>query len=218
MMTISMKTLTLICALSLGALGQQPPDSMTKMAVTFEGTGVPAGSFPTLPVTMYRVGTQYCRSEEAPNTAQHAQWTIIANEPDSWTVNLLKKKAEHFVDPGPKLECRIPIFRDKQVKGDNDTNPFLELEYGLELQYFKGKGAEPKQGPVLRDKPTTAYTVPIKDWQVTLYTTGTPERPWALRRQRGNTTQTYWYDVYEQVPFNAQLFAKPEGVKIQEVR
>lgn len=213
-----MKTLTLICVLSVAALGQQLPDSMTKMTVTFESPVPPPGTFPTVPMTIYRVGTQYCRSEEAPNSAEHAQWTSIANEPDSWTVNLLKKKGQHFVDPGPKLECRIPIFRDKQVKGDNDVNPFLELEYGLELQYFKGKGADPKQGLVLRGKPTMFYTVPIKDWQVTLYTTGTPERPWALSRQRGGTTQTYWYEVYEQVPFNPQLFAKPEGIKIQEVK
>jgi hypothetical protein len=213
-----MKTLTLLCALSVGALGQQLPDSMTKMAVTFESPTTPPGTFPTVPMTVYRVGTQYCRSDEALNAAEHAQWTTIDNEPNSWTVNVTKKKAQHFVDPGPRLECRIPIFRDKQVKGDNDTNPFLDLEYGLELEYFKGKGSAAKPGPALRDKPTTAYTVPIKDWQVTLYTTGTPERPLALRRQRGNVTQTYWYEVYEQVPFDAQLFAKPEGVKIQEVR
>ena len=213
-----MKTLTLICALSVGALGQQLPDSMTKMVVTFESPAKPPGSFPTLPRTLYRVGTQYCRSEDPANPAEHMQLLTIVNEPDSWTVNLLKKKAEHYVDPGPKLECRSPIFRDKQVKGDNDTNPFLELEYGLELSYFKGKGAEAKQGPVLREKPTNAYTVPIKDWQVTLYTTGTPERPWALARQRGKTSETYWYGVYEQVPFDPLLFAKPEGVKIQEVR
>jgi hypothetical protein len=213
-----MKTLTLICALSVGVFGQQPPDSMTKMTVTIESSAPLPRTFPTVPMTVYRVGTHYCRSEEAPNTAEHAQWTSIASEPDSWAVNLLKKKAEHLVDPGPTLECHMPIFRDKQVKGDKDTNPFLDLEFGLEMQYFKGKGAEAKPGPVLREKPTTAYTGPIKDWQVTLYTTGTPERPWALSRQRGNTTETFWYEVYEQVPFNAQLIAKPDGVKIQEVR
>jgi hypothetical protein len=50
------------------------------------------------------------------------------------------------VDPGPTLECRILIFPDKQVKGDNDTNPFLDLEYGPELQYCKEKGTEPGSG------------------------------------------------------------------------
>ena|SRR5271165_4076079 len=213
-----MKTLTLICVLSVGALGQQLPDSMTKMIVSYESPTVPQGSFLSQPVTMYRSGNQYCRREEPPNPAEHAQWLTIAHEPDSWTVNLMKKKAEHFVDPGPKIECRMPIFRDKQVKSDRDTNPFLELEYAQELDYFKGKGVAPKQGPVLREKQTTAYATQIADWQVTLYTAGTPERPWALTRQRGKTTQTYWYDLYEQVPFDPQLFVKPEGVKIQEVR
>lgn len=112
----------------------------------------------------------------------------------------------------------MPIFRDKQVKGSNDTNPFLELEYGIEIAYFKGKNAETKPGPQLRGNATTAYSLPIENWQVTLYTTGTPERPLALTRERGKTKQTYWYEVYEQTPFEGQLFAKPAGVKIVDVR
>src|SRR5271170_8131803 len=162
-----MKTLTLLSALSLAALGQQAPNSMTKMVVSYESSGIAPGSFPTQPRTLYRVGTKYCRGEDPPNPAEHAQWLSIINEPDSWTVNLMKKKAEHRVDPGPTLECRMPIFRDKQVKSDRDTNPFLALEYAEELQYFKGKGIEPKPGPVLREKQTTAYTTKIADWQVT---------------------------------------------------
>src|SRR5208283_3098941 len=196
-----MKTVTLICVLAVAALGQQLPDSMTKMVTSFESPAVPKDSHATLPVTRYRAGTKYCRSEYPPNPAEHVHWVSIVNEPDLWNVNLLKHTAGHFVDPGPALECRIPIFRDKTIKSDLDTNPFINLEYAHELEYFKGKGVAPKPGPVLRDKQTTAYGMQIGDWQVTLYTAGTPERPWAITRQNAKTTQTYWYEVYEQVPF-----------------
>jgi hypothetical protein len=203
--------------LSVVALGQQAPDSMTKMVVTYESPAMPAGSFPTLARTLYRSGLKYCRSEDPLNPAEHMQLLTIVNEPDVWTVNLVKKKAEHIVDTGTP-ECRMPIFRDRQVKGRDDTNPFLELEYAMELAYFKGKSAAGEPGPEMRSKATTAYSLPIENWQVTLYTTGTPERPLALIRERGNTKQTYWYEVYEQVPFDGSLFAKPSAVKIQDVR
>jgi hypothetical protein len=98
------------------------------------------------------------------------------------------------------------------------NNPILELEFGQELGYFKRKGATPKEGPVLRDKPTTVYVVVIGDSQLSLFTTGTPERPWATARKRGNVNETFWYGDYQQLPFDPKLFAKPDGVKIEEVK
>jgi hypothetical protein len=35
-------------------------------------------------------------------------------------------------------------------------------------------------------------------------------------RKNDNTREIFWYGEYAQLPFGAKLFAKPEGVKIEE--
>jgi hypothetical protein len=110
----------------------------------------------------------------------------------------------------------LPIFRGEQVKPAADMkNPLLELEFGQELGFFNGKGAALKQGPVLRDKPTSVYSVDVGDSQLFLFTTGTPERSWAVTRKHGNVNEIFGSGTYEQLPFDQKLFAKPEGVKIE---
>jgi hypothetical protein len=97
-------------------------------------------------------------------------------------------------------------------------NPLLELEFGQEIEYFKAKGATPKHGPVLRDKPTDVYTSDVGDSQLFLFTTGAPERPWAVARQHGNMREVFWYGTYEELPFDPKLFAKPMDVKFDEAK
>ena len=144
---------------------------------------------------------------------------MILNEPDAWIVNLLTKTARHVVDTGPTFNCHLPIFSGEQVKSAADMkNPLLELEFGQELGFFKGKGGAPKEGPVLRDKPTTVYAVDVGDSQLFLFTTGTPERPWVVARKHDRVNEIFWYGTYEQLPFDQKLFTKPEGVKIEEIK
>jgi hypothetical protein len=209
----------IVCALSAAALGQQPPDMMTKLTVRLQSPEIPEESFAAKPKTMYRAGKGYCRTEELPDPEQGIHGLMIINEPDVWMVNLLTKAAQHYVDSGPTFNCRMPIFRGEQVKSAGDLKrPFLDLEFGRELAYFKGKGATPKQGPVLRDNPTSVYAADVGDSQLFLFTTGTPERPWAVTRQYGDKREIFWYGIYEQLPFDPKLFAKPEGVKIEEAK
>ena len=204
-----MKTAFAMCALVPIALGQGPTRMMTKLTARLESPAIREGSFAAQPKTMYRSGSSYCRTEEAPDI----------NEPDAWMVNLLTKTAQHFVDPGPTLNCHLPIFRGEQVRSAADmTNLLLELEFGQELGYLKRKGAVPKEGPVLRDKPTSVYAVGIGDSQLLLFTTGSPERPWAVARQHGNAREMFWYGIYEQLPFDPELFARPVNVKIEEAK
>jgi hypothetical protein len=201
------------------AFSQQSPEIMTKLTVRFESPDVPEESFPAKPKVMYRAGNGYCRTEELPDPEHGIHGLMILNEPDAWMVNLLTKRARHCVDPGPTFNCHLPIFRGEEVRSAADMkNPLLELEFAQELGYFRGKGATPKKGPVLRDKLTTVYAADIGDSQLFLFTTGTPERPWAVARQHGNVREIFWYGVYEQLPFDQKLFAKPEGVKIEEIK
>jgi hypothetical protein len=185
---------------------------MTKIEVRLEGPNIPAGSFATKPKVMYRAGTRYCRIEEAEDTENHIHGLLIVNEPDAWMVNLVTKTARHIADPGPTFNCHMPLFvddPDKEASG---------LEFGLEREFFKSKGATPHEGSVLQGKQTTQYQVEIGKSKLALFTYGTPERPLAVGRVRGNSGEIYWYSGYGEVPFDAKLFAKPEGIKVEEVK
>ncbi len=213
-----MKAVMLLMVTAL-AVGQDGPATMTKLSVRLQSAEIPEDSFAAKPKLMYRAGNGYCRTEELPDPERGIHGLLVVSEPDAWMVNLLTKTAQHFLDPGPTFNCHLPIFRGDQVKSAAEMkNPILELEFGQELGFFKGKGAAPKEGPVLRDKPTTVCSVDVGDSQLFLFTTGTPERPWAVARKHGNVNEIFWYGTYEQLPFDQKLFAKPEGVKIEEVK
>jgi hypothetical protein len=84
------------------------------------------------------------------------------------------------------------------------------------LEFFKGRGAIPKKGPVLQTKETMGYTVTVGTTTLALFTYGTPERPVAVSQERNGKTDIFWYSGYGEVDFDPRLFAKPENVKIEE--
>jgi hypothetical protein len=187
---------------------EPPPKVMTRIEVFLEGPDIPAGSFATKPKVMYRAGSQYCRIEEAPDPDNGIHGLLIINEPDAWMVNLLKKTAQHTVDHGPTFNCRLPIFPETE----------RALEFGLEPEYFKAKGAIPQQGPVLQSKSTTIYRVDVAAAALALITYEAPdgERPMAVARTSGGKGEIFWYRGWGDVPFDPTLFAKPAGVTIQD--
>ncbi len=126
--------------------------------------------------------------------------------------NLMTKTARHGVDPGPTFNCHLAMFADdpdKEAAG---------LEFGLEMQFFKTKGAAAHEGAVLQGKKTTQYRVEIGSSKLALFTYGSPERPLAVGRVRGDNGEIYWYSGYGDIPFDAKLFEKPDGMKIEDAK
>jgi hypothetical protein len=186
------------------ALTAQQPKVMTRVEVVLQSPDLPAGSFAAMPKVMFRSGGRYCRTEEAPDPERGIHGLAIINEPDYWLVNLIKKTAQHAVDPGPTFNCHLPVFPDVDKS----------LEFGFEPEYFKSKGASRQQGPVLQGKQTMLYKVEVGDATLALFTYGTPERPMAVSRVRGEKSEIFWFRGWGDLPFDAKLFARPEGVKI----
>lgn len=176
---------------------------MTKIQVRLEGPDIPAGSFATKPKVMYRAGTGYCRMEEEEDTANGNHGLLVVNEPDAWMVNLVTKTARHIVDPGPTLNCHMPLFADDP---DKDASG---LEFGLEMQFFKSKGAKLHQGSVLQGKQTTQYQVEIGNSKLALFTYGTPERPLAVGRVRQGSGEIYWYSGFGDVRLMPRFLLNP---------
>ncbi len=195
------------CLLTGTAFSQQIPTSMTRVETVLQSPDVPAGSFASKPKVMYRAGTRFCRIEEAPDPDKAIHGLLIINEPDFWMVNLLTKTARHGVDPGPTFNCRMLVF--PETAGS-------DLELGMALQYFKSKGATPAEGPVLQTKKTTAYRIDVGDVSLALFTYGTPERPLAVARIKGEKHEIFWYSGYGEVAFESKLFTLPEGIKVDD--
>jgi hypothetical protein len=127
-------------------------------------------------------------------------------------VNLIAKTARHGVDPGPTFNCHLAMFADDPDKEASG------LEFGLEMEFFKSKGATPHEDPVLQGQKTTAYQVEIGSSKLALFTFGNPEHPLSVGRVRGDKGEIYWYSGYGQIPFDAKLFAKPEGITLEEMK
>src|SRR5262249_45943369 len=157
----------------------------TKIEVVLQSPDAPAGSFAAKPKVMYRAGDRYCRVEEAPDPDHRIHGLMVINEPDWWMVNLFSKTARHGIDPGPTFNCQLVIFANGSPESlDEDSKLIMQLEFGRELEFFKGKGAIPKKGPVLQTKQTMAYTVSVGITTLALFTYDTPERPLAVSQER----------------------------------
>jgi hypothetical protein len=206
-----------ILLLSTISFAQDSPATMAKIEVRLQSPDVPEGSFAALPKIMYRSGTRYCRVEESADSKNGIHGLAITNEPDAWVVNLFTNTGRHFVDPGPTFVCHLPLFSDEDAVSAKDPSlRLLALEFGRELAFFKGKGATAKPGPILQTKETTAYELHVGTTTLTLFTYGPLEFPLAVMRDRGENHETYWYSGYGQVPFDAKLFAKPEGIQFED--
>ncbi len=211
------RVLLIACLLSGVSAAEQPPKTMLKVEVVRQGSDVPAGSFASKPKVIYRAESRYCRVEEAPDPDQGIHGLLVINEPDYWMINLMSKTARHGLDPGPKFNCHMPIFADVDVKlPEDERKQITELEFGLEFEFFKSRGATPQQGPVLQTKQTMVYRVQVGGSGLALFTYGTPERPLAVAREYGDKHDIYWYSGYGQEEFDPKLFAKPEKVTIED--
>jgi hypothetical protein len=93
----------------------------------------------------------------------------------------------------------------------------LGLEFGYELEYFKKMAAVRQDpGPVLQKQQTVAYILDMGGTRLALFTYGPNEFPVMVAHTVGDKGEMFWYSGYGQVPFDAKMFAKPEGVAISE--
>src|SRR5260370_14544893 len=202
------RLLVLICVLAGAIFAEAPPKTMTKIEVVLQSSDAPAGSFAAKPRVLYRAGNRYCRVEEAPAPDQGIHGLMMISEPDWWMVNLVSKTARHGVDPGATFNWRLVIFANGTPQSlDDDSKQIMQLEFGRELEFFKGRGAVPKKGPVLQTRETTGYTVTVGTKALALFTYGTPERPLAVTQQHDGKNDIYWYSGYGAMCFYPQFVA-----------
>lgn len=206
-----------LLALLLAAQGSenQAPTTMTKMEVRLMGPGIRPRSHAALPRKIYRAGAHFARIEDPPDARQKVEKITIIAEPDAYSVNLIDRTGTHAVDQGGPNDLHLPVvlpFDPKHKLTDLD-----KLEFGDEFDFFQDAGATKQDGPVINGKPTEAYELKTPEGMATLVVKAGTHIPIKLSWQMPEGTYTYEYITYEDVPFDAALFKKPEGIRYREI-
>ncbi len=193
----------------------QPPATMTKMEVRLMGPGIKPRSHAALPRKIYRAGAHYARMEDPPDARQHVEKITIIAEPDAYSANLIDKTGTHAVDQGGPSDLHLPIVLPFDPK--HELASLDRLEFGDELDFFEEAGATKGAGPIINSKPTDAYRLTTTEGGATLVVKPGTHIPIKLSWHTREGTYTYEYIVYEDVPFDAKLFAKPAGIAFKEM-
>ena len=195
--------------------GNQPPATMTKIEVRLIAPGIKPHSHAALPRKIYRAGAHYARMEDPPDARQHVEKVTIIAEPDAYSVNLIDKTGTHAIDQGGPSDLHLPIVLPFDPKHELDS--LDRLEFGDEFDFFQQAGATKEAGPIINAKPTDAYRLAPAEGDATLVVKSGTHVPIKLSWHMPDGTYTYEYIVYEDVPFDATLFAKPTGMRYKEM-
>ena len=188
---------------------------MIKMVVRLIGPEVKPRSFAALPKTIYRAGPHYARIEDPPDARQEIHKLTIIAEPDAYSVNLIDKKGTHAIDQGGPNDLHLPVvlpFDPKHTLTNLDR-----LEFGDEFDFFQDAGAVKEPGPIINAKPTDAYQLKTAEGTARLVVKSGTHSPITLSWQTKDGTYKYEYISYEEIPFDASLFAKPQGITYKEI-
>jgi hypothetical protein len=200
--------------LACTAFAGETPSKMTHAIIQMSGSGISADSFSAKPKTFWRASNQYCRVEEEADPERGIHGRMVINEPNAWLVNLADNTAKHLVDPGPTFNCKLPIFA---MSPEMAKSKISELEIGRELEFFKQNGAKLIEGPKLQFE-AKYYEVQIGDYSLRLVERVDTRAPIMIGLKHGSDQYLAHYLLWEEVPFKSDLFAKPEGVKVEEAK
>ena len=185
------------------------PRTMMRVTTKIVEPKPEAGSFLAQPKTMWRAGTKYSRTAEAPDSTNRIHALAIIHEPDAWMINLFDGSGRHLVDPGPTFNVHLPIFEEHSgVK-----TKLNELEFGKELQFFTMNGAKQSAGEMIDGKSTNRYEVSISGSRLVLWTDAKSKKPVRISRIQGVQRQSIAYLSYDDaLAFDPTLFQPPTGI------
>ena len=190
------------------------PSKMIHAIVQMSGTDIADESFAAKPKKFWRASNQYCRVDEELDPANGIHGRLVFNEPDAWLINLADQTAKHVIDPGPTFNCRLPIFA---FDAETTKGKIGELEIGRELDFFHTNGAKLIDGPKLSFE-ANYYELKIADSVLRLVERVDIHAPILIVLVQGDKLYKARYLLWDEVPFKADLFAKPTGVKIEEAK
>jgi hypothetical protein len=195
-------------------IAADPPQKMIHAIIQMSGSDITSDSFSAKPKTFWRAANKYCRVDEEPDAANGIHGRLVVDEPDAWLINLQDNTAKHLLDHGPTFNCKLPIFAFDQEMAKSKIG---SLEVGHELEFFRENGATRIDGPKLQFE-ANYYALDIDGWGLRLVERVDIHAPIMIGLMRGEKLYQARYLLWEEVPFDPQLFAKPADVKVQEVK
>jgi hypothetical protein len=199
---------------------------MTKIVYRDISTNLLLSSFAAQPMTLYRIGEKYNRSEEAPDPVLGIHGLIIINEPDAWMINLMDKTGTHMVDGGPtyvvhdwivsppdpnKSQAEFTAFKTSSING---------FEFGKEMDFLKKHKAK-KSGPLsIGGISCDRYELATDGYSIELFAKSGTEIPYQLKVSKEQTQiSCLRYDTYRtDLQPDLSLFKLPVGIEISEAR
>ena len=187
------------------------PPKLMKIVTRSVGPDIVRGSFRAAPLTLYRQGERFLRTEEASDPEQKQHLLVVVAEPDIWFVNRADRTGRHIVDPGPTYVAKAPI-----IAGQGVPETFTELEFGCEAAFARARGREAGARAVGgREARIHALQDGDRRLEILLSTAGTPVE--VAYYEGARTVLVIHYDAYDTgLPDNPALFRKPEGVTFLE--
>ena len=187
------------------------PAKLMRMVTRSVGPDIVPGSFRAKPLTLYRQGERFLRSEEAADPERNLHMMVVVAEPDIWFVNRADRTGRHVVDPGPSYIAHAPI-----VAGQGVPAAFTELEFGCEAAFARARGREAGARAV-GGREARIHVLQEGDRRLEILL-GADNKPVEVVYYEGaRTVLMIRYDAYETgLPDNPALFRKPEGITLQE--
>jgi len=201
-------TTLLLASLTLGA--QAGDDKMLFVEYRVVSADLPASSPEAQPRKIWRLGKQFLRFDDVRNPETKAHVLLIVNEPDIWIIDRIKGQGQHAIDPGPKYAVHFPIFPREQ------SEKLKQLEFGSELEFFRGNGAKELATQTVDGIKCTLYRMELDKRELTLFLK--PDNvPLQIEVQNANVKYAVRFLKYDpdQKP-DMSLFKVPPGIKIIE--
>lgn len=192
------------------------PEKMLKVVTVAESDRIDPDSPAAKPRTLYRQGEKYGRIEEPVDPRTGAHLVFVVNEPDLWVADLVGKRGQHAVDPGPTYTFRAQIFGQAASK----NAVIRTIEFGCEARAMRAAGAKEAQtthdeiGKVTRLEHTEAGE------QIVLLLDRETQKPKRLELYfDGQLAFAMNYKEYhDALKFDPDLFKKPAGVEYSEAK
>jgi hypothetical protein len=192
----------------------EPKPPLTRIEYRNISPEIQPDSFAAKPKILYIGGTTYSRTEEQPDPPLGIHGLIVIAEPEIWMVNLIPRVAQHIVDPGPTFNTYHNILERDAPK------EFSTLEFGREAEFFRSRHATPLKSRLLDEQRCEASEFRHANYRVILFTRADTQKPFHLDVFRDDKPYfSIRYLSYEtNLPFDAELFKPPTGVKIIEAK
>ncbi len=181
---------------------------MQEIKLRYVADDIDPESFAGQPRYCYRAGEIYGRIEEALDSKLGLHGLIVISCPDVWIINLADKTGKHLLDQAKVSTVHMPILATRQ-------QPFIDLEFGRELQFFKSRNIVGADGPTISGGKTTSYKFDGGPIQLELLVnSNSVPLKMLITSPRGKRTLEYL--SYKTLPFSADKFIKPDNIAYSE--